>query len=55
MLNILTTFFRLIEKYGINLGENIAVLPHFNDLYQKIKDNAKLCERMLALSTSLQV
>lgn len=47
--------FSLVQSYGINLSENMASQPYFAELYEKIKDNTKLCERMLALSTAVQV
>lgn len=47
--------FSLVQSYGFNLGENIPKQPYFQELYDKIKGNEKLCERMLALSTALQV
>lgn len=47
--------FSLVQSYGFNLGENIPKQPYFQELYEKIKGNEKLCERMLALSTALQV
>lgn len=47
--------FELIEKHGLNLGENIPKASYFSELYERIKSNEKLCERMLTLSTALQV
>lgn len=49
------TFSSFIEKYGINIGENIKILPEFKDLYEKIKTNEKLMVRITDRSTSLQV
>lgn len=47
--------FSLVQSYGFNLSENMKTQPYFQELYDKIKDNEKLCERMLSLSTALQV
>lgn len=47
--------FTLVQSYGFNLSENMTEQPYFEELYNKIKDNEKLCERMLTLSTALQV
>lgn len=47
--------FSLFHSYGINLSEHMAEQPCFKDLYEKIKSNVKLCERMQSLSTALQV
>lgn len=47
--------FTLVQSYGFNLNENMETQPYFQELYEKIKDNKKLCERMLSLSTALQV
>lgn len=47
--------FSLVQSYGFNLSENMTKQPYFQELYDKIKDNEKLCERMLSLSTALQV
>lgn len=47
--------FSLHAKYGINLSEHLKEQPYFSELYAKIAGNAKLCERMLSLSTALQV
>lgn len=47
--------FSLIQSYGFNLSDNMSTQPYFQELYDKIKSNEKLCERMLSLSTALQV
>lgn len=47
--------FSLVQKYGFNLNEEMAKQSYFEPLYEKIKSNEKLCERMSALSTALQV
>lgn len=47
--------FELIQRYGFNLAEEMAKKSYFAPLYDKIKSNTKLCERMLSLSTALQV
>lgn len=47
--------FELRQSYGINLNEHMGTAAYFKNLYGLIKDNAKLCERMLALSTAVQV
>lgn len=39
----------------MNLAQTLKTLPCFSKLYEKIKDNAKLCERMSSLSTAVQV
>lgn len=49
------TKFELIEKYGFSLGHEIENAPYFQSLYEQIKNNVKLCERLLSLSTALQV
>lgn len=47
--------FSLHAKYGINLGENLKEQPYFSELFAKIANNEKLCERMLSLATAVQV
>lgn len=47
--------FTLHRSYGINLSEHMATAEYFKELYDLIKHNGKLCERMLALSTAVQV
>lgn len=47
--------FELCHSYGINLNEHMATADYFKHLYGLIKANEKLCERMLALSTAVQV
>lgn len=47
--------FEAIASYGFNLAETLTKEPCFASLYGKIKQNAKLCERMTGLHTALQV
>lgn len=47
--------FSLVRNHGINLNENMAEKPYFAELYDKIKNNKKLCERILSLATAVQV
>lgn len=47
--------FALHHSHGLNLNEHMESAPFFKQLYKRIKNNAKLCERMLALSTAIQV
>lgn len=47
--------FALIERYGITIGENIQKLTIFDGLWQKIKGNQKLVDRVIVRSTALQV
>lgn len=47
--------FSLVQSYGFNLADEMTKQPYFEELYEKIKPNQKLCERMLGLSTALQV
>lgn len=47
--------FSLVKSLGFNLSEDLTTKPYFNELYEKIKSNEKLCERILSLSTALQV
>lgn len=47
--------FSLIRNDGINIGENIATLDIFNDLYLRIKDNEPLITRITERSTAVQV
>lgn len=47
--------FSLVQSYGFNLSKTMNTQPYFKELYEKIESNAKLCERMLSLSTALQV
>lgn len=47
--------FELIQRHGFNLAEEMPKKSYFAPLYDKIKSNNKLCERMLALSTALQL
>ncbi|XP_055913295.1 2',5'-phosphodiesterase 12 [Eupeodes corollae] len=53
------TFFRsdrfeMIRTCGLNIGENVPTLPVFRDLWEKIKDNTKLVERLVERATTLQ-
>lgn len=47
--------FDLVDNFGINLNEQMEERPYFAELYNKIKKNTKLCERMLSLATAVQV
>lgn len=47
--------FSLVKSYGFNLSEHMTKQPYFKILYDQIKGNVKLCERMASLSTALQV
>lgn len=47
--------FQLIERYGITLGGQIAMLPIFADIWQCIQTNKQLTERICDRSTALQV
>ncbi|XP_031627621.1 2',5'-phosphodiesterase 12 [Contarinia nasturtii] len=47
--------FDLVQSLGFNLSDDLSTKPYFNELYEKIKNNEKLCERMVSLSTALQV
>lgn len=47
--------FELVERHGITIGENIERLSIFDELWQKIKGNQKLMERIVNRSTALQV
>lgn len=47
--------FDLVQRYGFNLAEEMTKKSYFAPLYEKIKSNTKLCERMLSLSTALQL
>lgn len=47
--------FALVERYGITIGENIQKLTIFDELWEKIKDNQKLVDRIIVRSTALQV
>lgn len=47
--------FTLHQSYGINLSEHMTTAEYFNELYELIRPNEKLCERMLSLSTAVQV
>lgn len=47
--------FSLIRRFELDLGQGIMLQPALSSLYEQIKDNTKLCERMLALPSSLQV
>lgn len=47
--------FDLVDNFGVNLNEQMGERPYFSELYDKIKKNTKLCERMLSLATAVQV
>lgn len=47
--------FKLVRNHGINLSETMDCKSYFTFIYDKIKNNKKLCERMSTLSTALQV
>lgn len=47
--------FDLVNNFGINLNEQMEDKPYFAELYDKIKKNTKLCERMRLLATAVQV
>ncbi|XP_067642263.1 2',5'-phosphodiesterase 12 isoform X2 [Eurosta solidaginis] len=47
--------FDLLGKYELNIGEGIRTLPQFTDLWNKIKRNQKLVERICDRSTTLQI
>lgn len=47
--------FELVERHGITIGGNIEKLTIFNELWQKIKSNQKLVDRIVIRSTALQV
>lgn len=47
--------FRLIEKFGVNIGDNVKTLPAFNELWLKIQPNEKLVTRVVDRSTTLQM
>ncbi|XP_037824634.1 2',5'-phosphodiesterase 12 [Lucilia sericata] len=47
--------FELVESFALNIGENIKTLDVFNELWQKIKCNEKLVERICDRSTTLQL
>lgn len=56
----IATFYRrdkfdLVDNFGINLNEQMVGRPYFAELYDKIKKNTKLCERILSLATAVQV
>lgn len=46
--------FTAIRSYGFCLAERLTTEPCFSHLYNKIKRNGKLCERMAGLHTALQ-
>lgn len=46
--------FELLRTMGLNIGENVPTLPVFRDLWEKIKDNTKLVQRLVDRSTTLQ-
>uniref|UniRef100_U5ETA8 Putative glucose-repressible alcohol dehydrogenase transcriptional effector ccr4 n=1 Tax=Corethrella appendiculata TaxID=1370023 RepID=U5ETA8_9DIPT len=48
-----TKRFDLIDKRGINIGENISKLNIFEKLWQKLQSNQKLIERIVKRSTAV--
>lgn len=58
-LHVLTTtpLFRysLVRTFQLIFGEDMSKLSCLADLYSRIKDNAKLCERLETLPVVLQV
>jgi 2',5'-phosphodiesterase len=50
-----TERFLLSDSYGINIGENIPILPVFEPLWQKIKTNPSLVTRVTERSTAVSV
>lgn len=53
--NIYFCVFRLIEAFGINIGESLPVLPIFADLWLAISKNKALADRITVRSTAVQV
>ena len=56
----IATFYRsdrfdLVETYALNIAENIKTLDVFEELWQKIKNNQKLIERICDRATTLQL
>ncbi|XP_055844280.1 2',5'-phosphodiesterase 12 [Episyrphus balteatus] len=47
--------FEMIRTMGMNIGENVPTLPVFRELWEKIKDNSKLVERLVERATTLQL
>lgn len=47
--------FDLVQRHGFNLAEEMPKKSYFAPLYEQIQSNTKLCERMLSLSTALQL
>lgn len=56
-LNLTTTHspFSLVRTFQLVLGEDMSKLPCLADLYNRIKANTKLCERLEPLPVALQV
>lgn len=48
-------FLRLIKNEGLTIGENITTHPAFTQLYNKIKSNKPLLERIIDRSTAVQL
>lgn len=47
--------FTAVQTFGLNLAESLTTEQCFSHLYNKIKYNTKLCERIDGLHTTLQV
>lgn len=45
----------MVEKHGINIGENVKSLEIFRELWEKIRYNEKLEMRVIERSTAVQV
>lgn len=47
--------FELLEKRGLNIGENVPKLPEFSRIWENVKQNEALTKRLTDRSTALQV
>lgn len=47
--------FELVEKRGMNLGDNVPKLPEFAAIWENVKGNEALQKRLVDRSTALQV
>ncbi|GAB0096025.1 2',5'-phosphodiesterase 12 [Sergentomyia squamirostris] len=47
--------FKMLRKFGINYGPEIAKLPFYAEIHEKIKENEELFTRIVERSTALQV
>lgn len=45
----------MVWRGGFTIGEHLNSEPFLSDLYNKIKDNPALCNRILLLPTAVQV